>query len=328
MNYVSEKLNLKNDVVFKEFFSKKENEGFLKDFLSLVLNIKVDDIESISVQKESELSKDKIEEKYGRLDLDIVLNKNTYIDLEMQVRPYKNYICRLCFYSSKKTASQLITGDDYNKLKNIISISILDFILFKDLKDEYFHETVTILKNHRDVEFSGGQKFYFIELPKFRKLKKVDLENPLNEWLTFIDYSSKEGVDHLVEMEDKFKDANKNLEILLGNEELRRRAEKRLEAYLEYNTLIADAKAEVEEAKAQAREAKAEIEKSKVKVEEIKKKSKVEIEKAKGLGIKEGIESGKNDKAVEIAIKMKSKNIKVSEISEITGLSIYDINML
>ena len=60
MNYVSEKLNLKNDVVFKEFFSKKENEGFLKDFLSLVLNIKVDDIESISVQKESELSKDKI----------------------------------------------------------------------------------------------------------------------------------------------------------------------------------------------------------------------------------------------------------------------------
>ena len=311
-HYLSEKLNLKNDIVFKEFFSKKENEGFLKDFLSHVLNIKVDDIESISVQKESELAKDKIEEKYGRLDLDIVLNKNTYIDLEMQVRPYKNYICRLCFYSSKKTANQLITGDDYNKLKNIISISILDFILFKDLKDEYFHETVTMLKNHRDVEFCGGQKFYFIELPKFRKLNKVDLKNPLNEWLTFIDYSSKEGVEYLVEKEDKFKDANNNLEILLGNDELRRKAEKRLEAYLEYNTLIADAKAEVEEAKA----------------EEIKKKSKMEIEKAKNLGIKEGIENGRNDKVIEIAQNLKGMGLNLKEIACATGLEIEKIEKL
>ena len=38
-------LNLKNDVIFKAFFTKKGNEKYLKSFLEALLNEKIDNIE-------------------------------------------------------------------------------------------------------------------------------------------------------------------------------------------------------------------------------------------------------------------------------------------
>ena len=38
-------LNLKNDIVFKAFFSKKGNEKYLKSFLESLLYEKIDEIE-------------------------------------------------------------------------------------------------------------------------------------------------------------------------------------------------------------------------------------------------------------------------------------------
>lgn len=38
-------LNLKNDIVFKAFFTKRGNEKYLKSFLEALLNEKIDKIE-------------------------------------------------------------------------------------------------------------------------------------------------------------------------------------------------------------------------------------------------------------------------------------------
>lgn len=38
-------LNLKNDIVFKAFFSKKGNEKYLKSFLESLLDEKIEEIE-------------------------------------------------------------------------------------------------------------------------------------------------------------------------------------------------------------------------------------------------------------------------------------------
>ena len=46
---IAKKYTLKNDTMFKEFFSRKSNEKFLKSFLSAVLNSNVTKIE---VQKD------------------------------------------------------------------------------------------------------------------------------------------------------------------------------------------------------------------------------------------------------------------------------------
>lgn len=45
------KLNLKNDVVFKAFFTKKGNERYLKSFLESILKENIDEIEVIRRSK-------------------------------------------------------------------------------------------------------------------------------------------------------------------------------------------------------------------------------------------------------------------------------------
>lgn len=43
---VKRKLNLKNDIIFKAFFSRKGNEKFLIDFLNSILKIEITKIRS------------------------------------------------------------------------------------------------------------------------------------------------------------------------------------------------------------------------------------------------------------------------------------------
>lgn len=54
------RLNLKNDIVFKAFFSRKGNEVFLIDFLNALLKI---DIRKIRIQEEVNLEQLTAEEK-------------------------------------------------------------------------------------------------------------------------------------------------------------------------------------------------------------------------------------------------------------------------
>ncbi len=44
-------LNLKNDVIFKAFFTKKGNEKYLKSFLEALLKEKIDEIEILRRSK-------------------------------------------------------------------------------------------------------------------------------------------------------------------------------------------------------------------------------------------------------------------------------------
>lgn len=47
-------LNLKNDIIFKAFFSRKGNEKFLREFLEALLKIK---IKKIAIKEEVNLEK-------------------------------------------------------------------------------------------------------------------------------------------------------------------------------------------------------------------------------------------------------------------------------
>lgn len=49
-------------------------------------------------------------------------------------------------------------------------INILDYEMLGF--DEYISKTVIVLDKHREYEVLKGIKWYFIELPKFRKIKQ------------------------------------------------------------------------------------------------------------------------------------------------------------
>ncbi len=139
--------NLKNDVIFRTFFSRKGNEIFLKDFLNALLGI---EIEKISIRDEVNLEQLYVEEKGGRLDLQAELNDGIIVDIELQIQNQHNIEERTTVYGAKTMAMNVIRGEEYKDIKQVIMVNILNYELFE--YEEYVSKTVTVLEEHRECE--------------------------------------------------------------------------------------------------------------------------------------------------------------------------------
>ena len=214
------KLNLKNDVVFKAFFSKKGNEKYLKEFLESLLKIH---IEKIEVRSEVSLLKLDKKEKGGRLDIEAKLNTGI-INIEMQVNNLKNIEKRTAYYASKIMAREVGIREKYEDIKPVIMVNILDYELFGF--KEYVSKTEIVLKEHKDYEVIKDLQWYFIELPKFR-MSNPDMEDKLNQWLALIDNEDRGMIKMAEEKNKTIKEAKREVEYLTGDEEIKRLAELR-----------------------------------------------------------------------------------------------------
>ena len=74
---------MKDDIMFKAFFSKIGNEKYLKSFLSAILS---EDIKIKEVVHDSRLEQLAREQKYVILDLDVKLENGETINIEMQMQ--------------------------------------------------------------------------------------------------------------------------------------------------------------------------------------------------------------------------------------------------
>ena len=278
------KLKMKNDLMFKAFFSQKENEEYLKDFLEAVLG------EKITIRKvahDVRLEQLAREQKYGVLDLGVELEKGEFINVEIQLRNYGNIEERTTFYASKKIAEQLGPGEDFEKIKPVIVIAILDYNL-TDLPD-YVTETVRVAVNHRDYELNNDVKYYYIELSKFRE-QNPDMTLPVNQWLSFIDMEKGELLDMAKKENKKVKKAFENYEVLTGDEEVKRLEEVRLMSMLEERAALTYARNKGTE---------------------------------EGLkqGHEEGLKQGQEKEKIETAKKLLKLKMTTEEIADITGLN-------
>ena len=235
----NKKLNLKNDIIFKAFFGKKGNEEFLIDFLEALLKIKITKIE---IQEDVNLEQLSFEEKGGRLDIQAILNDGVIANIEMQVRNNHNMEVRTTFYASKIMSRETSRGEDYRSIKKIILINILGYNMFKKY-DEYIHKTAIVLDGHRDEIVIDNIEWWFIELPKFRKMHK-NIDNKIEQWLLFIDDEEKELVKMAEEKNQTLQKAREEMNYLTGDAAVRRLAELREIWELDYNSDINYAKDE------------------------------------------------------------------------------------
>ena len=284
-----DRLPLTNDYVFKRVFGKKGNENILKGLLEAILDIK---IEKVEVQN-PEITKAAIEDKLSVLDIKAELNKNTIVDIEMQVVDEKNIEERSVVYLSKNLSGQLQIGEQYTNLKKSIVINLLNFNHYK--RNSYHHvsrmkfdkskENEYVDMGYKDEEELATKKLemHFIELPKFKK-KNPGVENKIEQWLWTII-----GEEEKIEMAEKDnKEIKKAIEIvdtMSMDKRERELYEARLKGEFNYGISISMAK-------------------------------------------KEGEELGKNEQKLEIAKKMLSKKMPIKEIKEITGLTDEEIKKL
>ncbi len=284
------KLTMKDDIVFKAFFSR--NEKYLKSFLSAILGEKIKIKRIMHDARLEQLSK---EMKYGILDLEVELEDGEIINVEMQLRDNRNIEKRTTFYASKKIVEQLEPKENYEELNKVIVIAILDYTLTN--LPEYVTETVRVTRNHKDYELNNLVKYYYIELEKFRK-ERPNMKEKVNQWLAFIDMERWDILEMAKKESREIKEAVKDYEVLTGDAEVKRLAELRLMSKLEENAALSTARAKgTEEGLKQGKE--------------------------EGLkqGKKEGLKQGKKEEKQEIAQKLLSMNIEIEKIVEATGLS-------
>ena len=153
-----------------------------------MLNIKIG---SIKIKEEVNIEQLSVDEKGGRLDLQAKLNDGIIVNIELQMKNNYDIEERTTLYSSKISSREAGRGTDYKNIDKIIMINILGYNLLEF--EEYISETVIVLDKHRDYEMLKGIKWYFIELPKFRK-KNPDLNNKMDQWICFIDDSNRGAI--------------------------------------------------------------------------------------------------------------------------------------
>lgn len=225
----------KIDFAFKEIM---ENNGARTGFLAAVLKVNPKDIKETQILNPY-LRKMHEDDKLGILDVRVLLNNDTEIDTEIQLAEFAAWSARTLFYLSKMFAGQIEKGQDYSLLKKCVSISILDFVLFKD-EETGFYSCFHIREDSRNFLYTDKMEFHVIELPKLPEELKE--EDSLLLWAKFINAERKEEFDMLAEKSPYINSAYQQLQVISQDKEKRLEYEAREKAVRDHNQMMKEAR--------------------------------------------------------------------------------------
>ena len=225
----------KIDFAFKEIMM---NENARTGFLSAVLKIKPEDIKKTTILN-TYLRKEHEEDKQGILDVRILLNDDTEIDIEIQLAELKVWADRSLFYISKMYTEQIQEGQKYNVFKKCVSISILNFTLFKDT--EAYYSCFHIREDIRNTILTDKMEFHVLELTKLPEELKENNDDLLL-WAKFISSERKEDFDMLAAKNPYIESAYKQLQVISQDKQKRLEYEAREKAIRDYNQMMFEAK--------------------------------------------------------------------------------------
>ena len=220
----------KVDFCFKELMEEAEVR---KGFSAAVLHIPPEDIAE-TLLLPTNLRKKYEEDKLGILDVRVLLNNSTQIDIEIQVSPFLLWPERSLFYLAKMFTDQIEKGEGYEKLEKCVHVGILDFILFGEDKEYYscFH----IREDVRNCLYTDKLEVHILELPK---LKKYDYpETELLNWAKFMNAERQEEFEAMAEKDQYIEKAYEALKNISADQEKRLEYEAREKALRDHDYLM------------------------------------------------------------------------------------------
>ena len=138
-------IKLVNDYLFRALLQK--NNHVLKGLIASLLHMKMEDIQSVIIKNEIILGKH-IPDKAFILDIRVLMNDNSIINLEMQVVDQCNWVERSMSYLCR-CFDNLSKGDDYINAKPVVQIGLLDYTLFTDAPEFYASYYLMNEKSHK-----------------------------------------------------------------------------------------------------------------------------------------------------------------------------------
>ena len=310
-----------NDLFVRYLLGKIGNEKMLEDMVNAALSDfnfeEVKDLEIIDPYNLSEnidLKESIIDIPKGTPSAKAKTKDNQTVIIEIQLCGNIDFLKRIFYYASKNIVNELKEGEDYRILPRIISINLLNFNL--DFGDEgQPHRCFKLIdtKNHNvDLDFI---QMHILEVQRFIEIIEQSTtdelkKNKLLTWMKF--FTSK----NLKAIEKELKEANPIMTKVIEEYKRFTSDDKLMRAYDARDAFLLGQKIMLNREREEGLK------------EGIEKGIKKGIKKGKLEGIKEGIEKGKLAEQISMAKTMKSKNMDINLISEITGLSIEEIRKL
>jgi predicted transposase/invertase (TIGR01784 family) len=210
-----------NDYLFYKIMGEKGDEVQLLGFLNAVLGKTGDDrFTSVEILENKTFTADCIGDKSVTLDVRAILQGKTRVNVEVQVRNYRNMEKRSLFHWSKEFSKSLKEGKDYLELPNVIAINIVNFN-FPDTRN--FHSCFHIREDTEpEIILTDVLEIHFLNMVKYRKLKgKNVLMDPLRRWLAWLNKnSSPELLAEVIKMDTSILTAEERLKYLAGDEDM------------------------------------------------------------------------------------------------------------
>ena len=191
------KYNMTNDYMFRMVLQRDKNT--LINLISSCLDLPVETILDVKIENVIEPGKS-IDDKEYRLDILVLLNGNSYINLEMQVVNYNNWPERSLSYLCRRF-DNVARGEDYSSAKPVYHIGFLDYTLFEN-HPEFFAKYQ--IRNAEDG-FLYTDKFnlYVIELNSTDIATAYDKRLGIDKWARLFKATTWEEIKMIAEENPK-----------------------------------------------------------------------------------------------------------------------------
>ena len=288
-------INVLNDYFVRYLFSSKDSSLILLDFInSTMLDANMKTFISVEILTPFNY-KENYDDKETIVDVKCITKNGTVVIIEIQLQGNSRFPERILYYWASNYSKLLKQGEKYDALTPVISINLLNFNLDNN---DCIHSCYMIYDTNNKRLLTDHLQIHIIELKKF---KDNLLDKDLDCWLKFFTIKEKDNreviMSELVKEKPIMEEVQKRYNNFIKDRLMMNEYDKR-EAYLYGNQIM------------------------------LEEERRLGIEEGFKKGIEEGIEKGIKENQILTAKNMKNKNIDITLISDITGLSINEIEEL
>jgi predicted transposase/invertase (TIGR01784 family) len=290
--FVEKYINPFTDYGFKRLFGEEPNKDLLLDFLNELLKEEQGQIKDLTFLKNENLSTSEVDRK-AIFDIYCENERGEKFIVELQKTKQSFFKDRTVYYSTFPIREQAKRADWNYELKAVYTVAILDFVFEEDKAqpDKYRYDVKLTDQQTKEV-FYDKLTFIYLEMPKFNKTVE-ELETRFDKWLYVI-----RNLNRLDRVPDKLRE--QIFDKLFETAEIARFTPEQVRSYEDSLKYYRDLKNSLDTAR----------------------------EEGMLEGIEQGIERGIEQGIEQVALKMLKRGIAVEIISDTTGLTEQQIEML
>ena len=226
--------NMTNNYMFRRIL--QENQKVLKGLICSLLHLEPENVRSVVIRNPVNLSRN-LTGKEFIMDINVILNDDTLINLEMQVANEYNWPERSLSYLCR-SYDQLYRGGKYEGALPVIHIGFLDFILHPSHPE--FYATYQMLNVKTHLVYSDKFRLSVVNLRCIELATEEDKKYQIDYWAALFKARTWEELRMLVKDNEYLQEAAESMYVLNADEIARQHCIAREDAERRERTLERD----------------------------------------------------------------------------------------